>query len=531
MTTSEEAAAGVATPIHWSGLLGALWLAGSVVWMLVAGYRLQRFWRLLRFTEPAPAMVQDQANRLSRHLGLASSPGVWFTSASLSPMLWAFFGAPRLLVPVSLWNDLAEEERDTLLMHELAHWRRRDHWVRLLELAVLALYWWHPVVWWARRELRDAEEVCCDALVLTVLPTAAPAYARALVETVAFLSHARSALPLAASGIGQVTILKRRLTMIMRGTTAAEGLGWATLLLVLGAGALLLPLWPSWAQPLTPRAVVEPEALVQEPVQPAATPPAATLQPTTPAPVARPPRLTNLAPQADNAQSVRDEIELLEAQVQIRKAEVSEVGLKIAIAQRRRDRIRNLAGTGAISSEEQEKAQDDVELLKAQLAPKEAQLHEAEVRLRQARRHVRPEARRPEQAVRETPSMPMTPWAAVANPAPGTATPPAYPVVPATTAAPAMATPPAYPAAPATTPAYSTPAPVAANPTLPWTTTQPKPTAAPPMAASAATDHEQRLQNLERKMDALLKEISALRRELRPERRSEKRQPDNEVAR
>jgi beta-lactamase regulating signal transducer with metallopeptidase domain len=67
---------------------------------------------------------------------------------------------PVLLLPRDLLDELTPDERDALLAHELAHVRRRDHWVRLLELAATALFWWYPVAWWARAALRRAEERC-----------------------------------------------------------------------------------------------------------------------------------------------------------------------------------------------------------------------------------------------------------------------------------------------------------------------------------------------------------------------------------
>jgi hypothetical protein len=159
--------------------------------------------------------------------------------------VWAAGGAARLLVPAELLGQLSHEGGNTLLAHELAHVKRRDHWVRWLEVLVLGLYWWHPAVWYARRELREAEEQCCDAWVVATLPGAGRAYATALVDTLDFLSAARTAAPPLASGVGQVADLKRRLTMIMRGDTP-RSLTWPGCLAVLGLGALL-PLFPSWA--------------------------------------------------------------------------------------------------------------------------------------------------------------------------------------------------------------------------------------------------------------------------------------------
>src|SRR5262249_17241176 len=162
-------------------------------------------------------------------------------------MLWALGRRPCLLFPARLLECLSVSERATLFAHELAHFRRRDHWVRLVEAAASVLYWWHPVLWWARRQLREAEEQCCDAWVVSTLDGAKRTYATALLQTIAFLSQARSHLPAAASGIGQVRHLRRRLTMIMQGQSSWS-LSWRGCLVLVGLGLLLLPLLPIRAQ-------------------------------------------------------------------------------------------------------------------------------------------------------------------------------------------------------------------------------------------------------------------------------------------
>src|SRR5690606_32539621 len=122
--------------------------------------------------------------------------------------------------------------------------RRGDHAVRYLELLARGLYWWCPLVWWACRELHQAEEECCDAWGVWALPESPRAYADALLTTVDFLSRARPVLPPAASGLGRVYHLRRRLTMILRGGTSRK-VSWAGLLTVLGLGLLLVPLSPA----------------------------------------------------------------------------------------------------------------------------------------------------------------------------------------------------------------------------------------------------------------------------------------------
>jgi beta-lactamase regulating signal transducer with metallopeptidase domain len=221
----------------------ALWLGGALAWWAVAAVRVRGFRRLLGLAGPAAGPVQEQARRLAGQLGLGCCPPVHLVRASVSPLLWALAGRAHLLFPAALWGRLSAEQRDTLLLHELAHLRRRDHWVRRLEVVAVGLYWWLPVAWWARRALQEAEEQCCDAWVVAARPDAAAAYAAALVETVAFLSEPRPAFPFGASGAGQGPLLKRRLTMILHDKPAR--LPRLGLRAVLAFGAMLLPLLPA----------------------------------------------------------------------------------------------------------------------------------------------------------------------------------------------------------------------------------------------------------------------------------------------
>jgi hypothetical protein len=108
------------------------------------------------------------------------------------------------------------------------------------------LYWWNPICWWARHELREAEEQCCDAWVMWALPGSFKKYASALLEAVEFVS-VRPSAPLLASGMGQFGDLRRRLTMLKQGEVA-RALTWSGLAAACGAGALLLSIAPTLAQ-------------------------------------------------------------------------------------------------------------------------------------------------------------------------------------------------------------------------------------------------------------------------------------------
>jgi beta-lactamase regulating signal transducer with metallopeptidase domain len=486
---SGEAARPVVPVPSWGQVVLACWLGGSVLWFGVAGVRLYRFGRALRHARPAPPALEEEARRLARRLGLARCPRVLLVAGQVPPLLWAVLGPACVLLPAVLWDRLSAEQRQTLLAHELAHLRRRDHWARWLEFAALGLYWWHPVAWWARREIQEAEELCCDAWVVAALPGAARDYARALLAAVAFISDTRSALPMGASGIGRVPLLKRRLAMILEEKTP-KGLSRAGLLAVLGLGVVLLPLLPSWGLTQPPPTDSDTAAAppAQEPgrVAPARVPAAvpATTAPARvaaePASAARVPSVTAAAPAP--AEDARDEVELLKAQLDAKKAEVEETQALLGQARHQLKRQEELAKRGTVGEDVLEDARTQVAVQEARLRAKEAQLREAMVRLKQAER----QTDRPQPALSAVPppAAPRPRFETRTQPAPAGPTPPAVDV-------------------PATTPVP------AADPNLP----QPAASVGRP-----GPDVERRLQDLEKKLDGLLREVEALRREMAPAR-------------
>lgn len=202
---------------HAVAVFGGVWLAGTAGWFLLQGFTAIKFSRRLALATPASAELQQQADELARAMGLAYRPPVMIVRDVISPMLWGVGRDTRLLFPVNLLARLDLAGRETLIAHELAHFRRGDHWVRAFELFVSGIYWWNPVLWWARREIEIAEEECCDAWVIEQFPTSPRSYAEALLETLDFLSEAALVLPPAAVGAGHIPFLRRRLTAIMRG--------------------------------------------------------------------------------------------------------------------------------------------------------------------------------------------------------------------------------------------------------------------------------------------------------------------------
>jgi beta-lactamase regulating signal transducer with metallopeptidase domain len=232
--------------VGWRAAVWILLASGALAITALAGWRFRRFGELLACARPAPAGVADRVSTLASQLGVRRAPPVLLLPARIPPMLWPGRRGPAMLMPESLLSDLGADELDALLAHELAHVRRRDHWVRLLEIAATALFWWYPVTWWARRALRRAEERCCDEWVLRVLPRSAQAYANGLLKSLSFVAD--SPLPAVASGLGPVEDLEARLKEILM-TRPAPQLAVPMRFALAVAAVLGLAVFPTHAQP------------------------------------------------------------------------------------------------------------------------------------------------------------------------------------------------------------------------------------------------------------------------------------------
>ena len=201
---------------HAEQWAGPFWLAGSLIVLVWSLLRVVRFARLLTAqTRPAPQKLQDRAARIARRLKLRRIPLIRTTSAHISPMVWWTGGKVRIIIPDALLDRLEARQLKWVLAHELAHVRRGDHMVRWLEWLACVGFWWNPVVWLARRNLRATEEICCDALVISSLHPKPHSYAQSLLTAVESLVRPAIRPPAMASEINSGGFLERRFKMIV----------------------------------------------------------------------------------------------------------------------------------------------------------------------------------------------------------------------------------------------------------------------------------------------------------------------------
>ena len=145
------------------------------------------------------------------------------------------------MLPAPLLTELDEAALQSVLAHEMAHVKRRDYLVRWLEWLCCVLFWWNPMVWWAQRNLRATEEICCDALVLSASISRPSLYAQALLSVMEILAKPVIRPPAMASEINSDGFLEKRFKMIVQPKFTQKRVTW-TQICVLIAALLILPM-------------------------------------------------------------------------------------------------------------------------------------------------------------------------------------------------------------------------------------------------------------------------------------------------
>lgn len=176
----------------------ACWIVGVLLlsvwhffgWVLV--HRLKT-----RATSPVAGEHLAVLASLKDRMGIRTAVQMLESAATTVPLVVGWF-RPVLLMPASVLTGLPPEQFEAILAHELAHVRRHDFLVNVLQTIVETCLFYHPAVWWLSRRIRIQREFCADDEAAAVCESR-ECYARALVS----LADSVTAIPqpaLAASG-------------------------------------------------------------------------------------------------------------------------------------------------------------------------------------------------------------------------------------------------------------------------------------------------------------------------------------------
>lgn len=139
-----------------------VWLLGVIFFML----RLQGsilYLRRIKSTgsQSVPLIWQQKAVRLSQRLGLRTPVKLLESRLAEVPMVIGHI-KPVILLPVGMLTGLTVSEVEAILAHELAHIKRYDYLINIVQTVIESLLFFNPAVWWISQIIRKHREHCCD---------------------------------------------------------------------------------------------------------------------------------------------------------------------------------------------------------------------------------------------------------------------------------------------------------------------------------------------------------------------------------
>ena len=185
------------------------------------------------------------------------------STARLEPGVFGIF-RPVLWLPAGIGDRLDDAELEAILAHELCHARRRDNLAAAIHMAVEALFWFHPLVWWLGARLTEERERACDEEVVR-MGGEPQVYAESILKVCEFYLASPVACAAGVTGGG----LKKRIESIMANRIFHKlNLAQRLLLAMATAGAVGGPIAAGLVA--TPRSQSQAQALAAVPQAPAA---------------------------------------------------------------------------------------------------------------------------------------------------------------------------------------------------------------------------------------------------------------------
>jgi uncharacterized protein (TIGR03435 family) len=220
-------------------LLTAAWLCGFVAVLCVWGMRWRRVFAAMRDAGPLQEGREVEAlRRLERVGGVRKRIEMLVSRASLEPGIFGIV-RPVLIWPEGISERLEDAHLEAILAHEVWHVRRRDNLSSAIHMAVEALFWFHPLVWWLGALLLEERERACDEEVVE-LGSDREIYAESILKVCEFCVES----PLACvSGVTGADLEKRMVHIMNKSIARKLGLSRKVLLSTAGFLAVIVPIF------------------------------------------------------------------------------------------------------------------------------------------------------------------------------------------------------------------------------------------------------------------------------------------------
>jgi beta-lactamase regulating signal transducer with metallopeptidase domain len=184
-----------------------LWLTGVFFFLFrMAGGMLFLQNLRRRHTLPTDNYWINKIEEMKNRLGINRTIKTLQSAFAKVPMILGYI-KPVLLIPVGFFTGLNKEEMEAVIAHELAHIRRHDMFLNVIQSVIEILFFFHPAVWLISKNIRDEREHCCDELAIEITGNRI-AYVKALALSQELIMSRQSQYALSFSS-GKSSLLKR----------------------------------------------------------------------------------------------------------------------------------------------------------------------------------------------------------------------------------------------------------------------------------------------------------------------------------
>lgn len=249
-------------------LIVTLWLVGVVFFSIRLGVGLWQTQRLRTVgVRPVDPLWEERLQSLIRAMNLQLPVQLAESVLVRTPVVVGWL-RPVILLPVGLLTTLSPSEIECILAHELAHIRRCDFLLYILQSVAETLLFYHPGIWWLSAQINQEREHCCDDIAIGVTASKLT-YARALAELAqwSLSTQGKAMLAVSAAGKSEGSLFERIKRILQPNQSVDDALRRFPLrfviALVLFAGALMLSSFKEPAE-AAEKAVVYAQKLIQQ---------------------------------------------------------------------------------------------------------------------------------------------------------------------------------------------------------------------------------------------------------------------------
>ena len=146
-----------------------------IIWFMIFGWKIVQLIRNLEYIRHVrrnnvsyPSEYWNNKVKEFAHLLQIQKPVLLLESGIVKLPAVIGFLKPVVLVPVALLSNLSLQHAEAILLHELAHVRRRDYLINLLQNVTEKIFFFNPALLWLSSRMREERENCCDEMAISI---------------------------------------------------------------------------------------------------------------------------------------------------------------------------------------------------------------------------------------------------------------------------------------------------------------------------------------------------------------------------